>query len=228
MSLIPDAADAPHPKHFARSLATPLLRAGTSVLAAIPGLLHPPDLAAIDANRALEPRKPAFERKPRSTRPSRAGGRAIAFPRRNRPVGPRVDDRNGDGGAARGPCRGPSWWTTAFADDARGRLRGERVIAGPRSDRPARSPAPALRLPEALPAQVGTVPVGAEPVPARGRRQGNGPLRPGARLHWASTGPSRCSKAVRGSAPTTRSTSLPSRITTSNGIDCAANSEASA
>jgi hypothetical protein len=43
----------------------------------------------------------------------------------------------------------------------------------------------------------------------------------------ASTGRNRCSSAARGSAPTIRSTSLPSRITTSNGIDCAPNLEAS-
>jgi hypothetical protein len=43
------------------------------------------------------------------------------------------------------------------------------------------------------------------------------------RSQWASTGPNRCSSAARGSAPTIRSTSLPSRITTSNGIDCAPN-----
>ena len=43
----------------------------------------------------------------------------------------------------------------------------------------------------------------------------------------ASTGRNRCSSAARGSAPTTRSTSCPSRITTSNGIDCAPNLVAS-
>ncbi len=47
------------------------------------------------------------------------------------------------------------------------------------------------------------------------------------RNQWASTGPNRCSRAARGSAPTTRSTSLPSWITTSNGIDCAPNRLAS-
>jgi hypothetical protein len=44
---------------------------------------------------------------------------------------------------------------------------------------------------------------------------------------WERTGPNRCSKATRGSAPTTRSTSFPSRITTSSGIDCAPNLVAS-
>jgi hypothetical protein len=43
----------------------------------------------------------------------------------------------------------------------------------------------------------------------------------------ASTGRNRCSSAARGSAPTTRSISCPSRITTSNGIDCAPNLVAS-
>ena len=43
----------------------------------------------------------------------------------------------------------------------------------------------------------------------------------------ASTGCNRCSSAARGSAPTTRSISCPSRITTSNGIDCAPNLVAS-
>jgi hypothetical protein len=70
-------------------------------------------------------------------------------------------------------------------------------------------------------------PVCAEAVPARALRQGNGPLEPRAAIQWASTGPNRCSRAARGSAPTTRSTSLPSRITTSNGIDWAPNLEAS-
>ena len=45
--------------------------------------------------------------------------------------------------------------------------------------------------------------------------------------HAASTGRNRCSSAARGSAPTTRSISCPSRITTSNGIDCAPNLPAS-
>jgi hypothetical protein len=43
----------------------------------------------------------------------------------------------------------------------------------------------------------------------------------------ASTAPNRRSKATRGSAPTTRSTSRPSRITTSSGIDYAPNLVAS-
>lgn len=43
----------------------------------------------------------------------------------------------------------------------------------------------------------------------------------------ASTGRNRCSSAARGSAPTTRSISCPSRITTSNGIDRAPNLVAS-
>jgi hypothetical protein len=43
----------------------------------------------------------------------------------------------------------------------------------------------------------------------------------------ASTGRNRCSSAAGGRAPTTRSISCPSRITTSNGIDCAPNLVAS-
>ena len=50
---------------------------------------------------------------------------------------------------------------------------------------------------------------------------------PAHRVQPVSAGPNRCSNAARGKAPTTRSTSLPSRITTSNGIDCAPNLVAS-
>ena len=46
-------------------------------------------------------------------------------------------------------------------------------------------------------------------------------------LQAASTDRNRCSSAARGSAPTTRSISCPSRITISNGIDCAPNLVAS-
>jgi hypothetical protein len=45
--------------------------------------------------------------------------------------------------------------------------------------------------------------------------------------HAASSGRNRCSSAARGSAPTTRSISCPSRIMTSSGIDCAPNLVAS-
>ena len=59
------------------------------------------------------------------------------------------------------------------------------------------------------------------------RRPVGGKVEPGATTQAASIGRNRCSSAARESAPTTRSTSLPSRITTSNGIDCAPNLEAS-
>ena len=81
-----------------------------------------------------------------------------------------------------------------------------------------------------------------QPEPPGALRQGSAPHEPGETVSGRARGPTAARERreagrqlgrplrrgeSRGTAPTTRSTSLPSRITTSNGIDCAPNLVAS-